>query len=342
MFNVRVLKFLFVRSQSLIVGEETTKKIPVISWPPYCLIAEILRIEPPALFVEKPNIFSNNFNKGFFHSFHLVSPSIWPIFCAVAAFFMLNNFVLYFHGQRSVWGAVIALIVLITGMTLWWRDVIFESFNYHTTSVRNGLRLGFILFIASEVMFFFGFFWGFFHSSLSPSVFIGGAWPPPGIEPFNPWTVPLANTLILLLSGAAITWAHHSFIATPRYYPFAIVFKNSRRPVKQAFVVTLVLAVCFTCLQLLEYLEAPFSISDSVYGSTFFLMTGFHGFHVIIGTIFICVCFVRFLRGRLIITQHLGFEFAAWYWHFVDVVWLFLFVSIYWWGGAFFDSNLGF
>jgi len=284
--------------------------------------------------VERCLIDSSNTNKGHFHTFHLVSASYAPIFCALAVFSLLLSVISFLHFGGSAFFLFSALALVIVGMSIWWLEVIEESFIFHTKNVRWGLRFGFILFIVSEVMFFFGFFWGFFHSSLSPSVFIGGVWPPPGIEPFDPWTVPLANTLILLLSGCSITWAHHSFLARfKRSNPYGGMVRT-KKAVKAAFGVTLMLARCFTGLQLLEYCEAPFAISDSVYGSTFFLMTGFHGLHVIIGTIFIFVCFFRFLRGFLTVTQHLGFEFAAWYWHFVDVVWLFLFVSVYWWGGS--------
>lgn len=255
-----------------------------------------------------------------YHDFHLVDPSIWPVFTSLGALLLTNGSVIYFHSSDAFW-MKLGLIQVIVGMVGWWRDVINESFQYHTPVVQRGLRLGFILFIVSEVMFFFGFFWGFFHSSLAPSIFIGGIWPPKGIEPFDPWTIPLANTLILLLSGASITWAHHAIIA------------DEKEDTRAAFMVTLFLAGYFTLLQLYEYISAPFSISDSVYGATFFMMTGFHGFHVLIGTIFIAVCFMRFKLGHFTPNHHIGFEAAAWYWHFVDVVWLFLFGVVYWWGG---------
>ena len=181
--------------------------------------------------------------------------------------------------------------------------------------------MGMILFILSEVMFFFGFFWAFFHSALAPTPEIGSVWPPQGIEVINAWGIPLLNTIILLTSGATITWAHHAIVA------------GNRRNAIIGFVLTLTLAVFFTMLQLFEYLEASFTISDSVYGSTFYMATGFHGIHVIVGTIFIAVAFVRLLQHHFTQEHHFGFEAAAWYWHFVDVVWLFLFVVIYWWGG---------
>ena len=177
-----------------------------------------------------------------------------------------------------------------------------------------------LLFIISEIMFFFGFFWAFFHAALAPTVELGSVWPPVGIYAFNPWGVPLFNTLILLLSGATITWVHHSILVSNRIEIFL------------GFIFTLVLAVAFTSLQVMEYLEASFNISDSVYGSTFYMATGFHGFHVIVGTIFIAVAFWREYHYQFSSELHFGFEASAWYWHFVDVVWLFLFITIYWWG----------
>jgi len=184
--------------------------------------------------------------------------------------------------------------------------------------VQKGLKMGMVLFIVSEVLFFFAFFWAFFHSSLAPAVQIGSVWPPVGISVFDPWGIPLLNTLILLLSGLTITYTHHGLL---------LGYKDV---VKDGFLFTLLLAFLFTFFQGYEYLNAAFSISDGIYGSTFYLATGFHGFHVLIGTLFILVCFLR--RGQFTVDHHVGFEAAAWYWHFVDVVWLFLFVTIYWWG----------
>lgn len=255
-----------------------------------------------------------------YHTFHLVQPSVWPLFTAVWAGFMAFGAVQYMHNSFGIY-FLVGFVHLVGCLIGWWRDVIQESFYNHTDAVQRGLRLGFILFIVSEIMFFFGFFWGFLHSSVAPSVFIGCQWPPRGIEPFNPWTIPLLNTLILLLSGASITWVHHAVVA------------GNRPQSNFGFLVTIYLAILFTLLQVLEYTEAPFGISDGVFGACFFMMTGFHGFHVIIGTIFIIVCAFRGFYGHFTTTHHLGFEAAAWYWHFVDVVWLFLFVLVYWWGG---------
>ena len=258
------------------------------------------------------------------HAFHLVDPSPWPLVAALGAFMFTTGMVLYMHrffggGQLASTGLIIILYVMYT----WWRDIVREATfeEQHTFAVQRGLRLGMILFIVSEIMFFFAFFWAFFHSSLAPTFNIGGVWPPQAIDPIQTSGIPLTNTFFLLSSGATVTWAHHAIIV---------------RAKKQALIgllLTLVLAVVFTGLQVLEYFEAPFSISDSVFGSCFFMTTGFHGFHVFVGTIALFISFLRIVFNHFTSTHHFGFESAAWYWHFVDVVWLFLFVVVYWWGG---------
>jgi cytochrome c oxidase subunit 3 len=212
--------------------------------------------------------------------------------------------------------------LLILVRIKWWRDVSRERSyqGLHTSIVELGLRWGIILFIVSEVFFFLSFFWAFFHRSLSPRVEIGGVWPPLGIQPFNPFSVPLLNTIILLSSGVRVTWSHHRIIL------------NEHQKIIKSLLITVILGLYFTCLQGIEYLEASFRIADSIYGSTFFIATGFHGIHVIIGTIFLLICYLRALVGLFNQDHHMGFEAASWYWHFVDVVWLFLYVSIYWWG----------
>lgn len=218
----------------------------------------------------------------------------------------------------------LGVLMIIYAMVVWWRDVIREATfeGHHTTPVQTGLRYGMLLFLVSEIMFFVAFFWAFFHSSLAPTVEIGAVWPPKGIQVLNPWEIPFLNTMILLSSGASVTWAHHAILAGRRDHAL------------QGLLVTVVLAVIFTGFQAYEYVEAPFTIADGIYGSTFYLATGFHGFHVIIGTLFLTVCLGRVLRHHFTPHHHFGFEAAAWYWHMVDVVWLFLFVSIYYWGGA--------
>ena len=244
---------------------------------------------------------------------------------SISVFSVAIGAVLFFHGFYK--GEIIlsgALIHLICVTIAWWSDVIDESTfqGCHTKKVQEGLRLGMCLFIASEVMFFFSFFWAFFHSSIAPSVEIGCSWPPVGIKTFDTMGLPLINTLILLTSGFSITWAHHAIITSR--------FEQTR----YALIITILFALMFTNLQFNEYLEADFSISDSVYGSLFFLITGFHGTHVIIGTIFICVCYGRLCLCHFSASRHLGLEMAIWYWHFVDVVWILVFVFIYYWGNS--------
>lgn len=207
-------------------------------------------------------------------------------------------------------------------MIVWWRDVIREATyqGHHTLVVQKGLKIGMLWFIISEVCFFISFFWAFFHSALSPAVELGVVWPPVGIQALNPFEVPLLNTAILLSSGATVTWSHHALIA------------GNRKQAISGLLLTIILGVLFTALQALEYYEASFTIADSVYGSTFFVATGFHGLHVLIGTTFLTVCFVRMLKHHFTKWHHNGFEASIWYWHFVDYVWIFLFISIYWWG----------
>ena len=216
----------------------------------------------------------------------------------------------------------LGFLILALTIICWWRDVIREGtfMGYHTSYVTAGLRFGIILFIISEIIFFFGFFWAFFHSSLAPTPEIGCTWPPIGITPLNPFAVPLLNTAVLLASGVSVTWAHHSLL------------NGNRKQAITALVITSFLGMYFTALQAIEYYEAPFTIADSVYGSTFFVTTGFHGLHVIIGTIFLLVNLWRTTAHHFSPQGHFGFEAGAWYWHFVDVVWILLYLSIYWWG----------
>jgi len=207
-------------------------------------------------------------------------------------------------------------------MILWFRDVTGEGtyLGNHTFRVQEGLNLGFVMFVVSEVFFFISIFWAYFHSALAPTVELGSSWPPAGIEPLNPFAIPLLNTIILLSSGAAVTYAHHSLI------------QGERKGSILGLILTILLALIFTGLQGLEYYEAPFNFSDSTYGTVFFFATGFHGLHVIIGTIFLIVGLLRLFSYHFTKHHHLGFESAILYWHFVDVVWLFLFVSVYYWG----------
>nr|YP_009236175.1 cytochrome c oxidase subunit III [Campylorhynchus brunneicapillus]AMF83746.1 cytochrome c oxidase subunit III [Campylorhynchus brunneicapillus] len=255
------------------------------------------------------------------HSYHMVDPSPWPILGAAAALLTTSGLTMWFHYNTPYLLATGLLSTLLV-MFQWWRDIIRESTfqGHHTPTVQKGLRYGMALFITSEAFFFLGFFWAFFHSSLAPTPELGGQWPPVGIQPLDPMDVPLLNTAILLASGVTVTWAHHS------------ITEASRKQAILALTLTVLLGFYFTGLQAMEYYEAPFSIADGVYGSTFFVATGFHGLHVIIGSIFLLVCLLRLIKYHFTSNHHFGFEAAAWYWHFVDVVWLFLYISIYWWG----------
>nr|ALO76633.1 cytochrome c oxidase subunit 3 [Melyridae sp. GENSP01] len=255
------------------------------------------------------------------HPFHLVDVSPWPILGAFSAMLTMTGIIKWFHMFNNNL-LLLSFVIMFMIMYQWWRDITREGTfqGLHTVTVVNGLRWGMILFITSEVFFFISFFWGFFHNSLTPNIDIGMTWPPNGIHPFNPIQIPLLNTLILLTSGLTVTWAHHSLM------------ENNHTQASQGLALTIILGIYFTALQAYEYVEAPFSISDSIYGSSFFMATGFHGIHVIIGTTFLLVCFLRHLNHHYSSLHHFGFEAAAWYWHFVDVVWLFLYISIYWWG----------
>ena len=256
------------------------------------------------------------------HSYHLVDPSPWPLLASLGAFMLTSGLVLYMHKFIGGWQ------LLTTGFTLilyimytWWRDVVREATfeDQHSITVQKGLRLGMVLFIVSEIMFFFAFFWAFFHSSIAPTYNIGGVWPPKAISTINTFTIPLTNTFLLLTSGATVTWAHHALLARAKKHTLV------------ALIFTILLATLFTCLQGLEYVNAPFNISDGVYGSCFYMATGFHGFHVFVGTVALIVSFIRIILNHFTNKHHFGFEAAIWYWHFVDVVWLFLFINVYWW-----------
>ena len=257
------------------------------------------------------------------HPYHIIPPSIWPFLGAVGAFVMLFGGVLWMHGITP-WVFAIGAVLVAYVMVGWWSDVIGEArAGDHTPIVRIGLRYGFVLFIMSEVMFFAAWFWSFFKHALYPmETFSEGQWPPPGIETFDPWHLPLINTLILLSSGAAATWAHH-----------ALVHDNNRRDMRNGLILAILLGLLFSFFQAYEYSHAAFGFAGNIYGANFFMATGFHGAHVIIGTAFLFICLLRLQAGDFTPEQHVGFEAAAWYWHFVDVVWLFLFSAVYIWGG---------
>jgi len=259
------------------------------------------------------------------HDYHILPPSLWPLLSAVGAFVMLSGAAVWMKGLTP-WLFAVGAAMVAYSMFGWWSDVVAEgNGGDHTPVVRIGLRYGMILFIMSEVMFFSAWFWSFFKHAMYPmgpaSPAVDGIWPPAGIVPFDPWHLPLINTLILLLSGVTLTWAHHT-----------LVHGGNRREVMQALVLTVLLGLSFTGLQAYEYSHAAFGLSGNIYGAVFYMATGFHGAHVIIGTIFLFVCLLRVRAGHFTATEHVGLEAAAWYWHFVDVVWLFLFASIYIWG----------
>jgi len=263
------------------------------------------------------------------HDFHMVDPSRWPMVGAIAAFSLAFGLVLYMHpdmvgGIGEKFGILTiapGIVLMAVTMIGWWRDVVNEATfqGHHKPIVQLGHRYGMMLFIASEVMFFVAFFWAFFDSSLFPRV-VPAVWPPEGVEAYGPWPLPALNTLILVSSGATVTWSHHRLLA------------GDQKGTVVWLAVTILLGIAFTGLQGYEYLHAPFSFTDGIYSSAFFMATGFHGAHVIIGSTFLTVCLFRAVRGHFTPEHHFGFEAAAWYWHFVDVVWLFLFVWIYWWG----------
>nr|CAI9430475.1 cytochrome c oxidase subunit 3 [Fomitopsis pinicola] len=266
-----------------------------------------------------------NFSRKLIQNFpyHLVAPSPWPINVSFALLGMAIAGVMSMHGY-FLGGLLLTLASSLTlfGMSFWFKDISDEATyeGCHTKQVQRGLTIGVLLFIVSEVFAFLSVFWAFFHSSLSPSIEIGGVWPPQGITALDPFAIPLLNTMLLVSSGAFITYAHHALI------------KGNRKDSIYGTFFTIILAIVFTGFQYLEYSEAPFSISDSVYGSAFYASTGLHGFHVIIGTIFISTMFFRNLGYQLTKHHHIGFESSILYWHFVDVVWLFLFIAVYYWG----------
>ncbi|WP_310621090.1 cytochrome c oxidase subunit 3 [Flexibacterium corallicola] len=287
------------------------------------------------------------------HDYHIIDPSPWPFLGALGALIMAVGAIAWMRmangdtlgffpytndeGQfvyrldLTGWGIfAIGLALVLYTMFGWWRETVKESHEgHHTRVVSLHLRYGMLLFIASEVMFFVAWFWAFFDASLfageagqfSRVEHTGGVWPPQGIETFDPWHLPLLNTLILLLSGTTVTWAHHALI------------HGDRKGLKWGLISTVVLGVLFSALQAYEYSHAAFGFSGNIYGATFFMATGFHGFHVLVGTIFLFVCLMRAMAGHFSSSKHFGFEAAAWYWHFVDVVWIFLFVAVYIWGG---------
>ena len=272
------------------------------------------------------------------HPYHLVRPSIWPMAGAFAGGLAALGLVMFMHDVKigsfpiGLKGVILGLLAVVAVMFFWWKDILFETVKekVHNGITEVGLRFGMALFIASEVMFFVAFFWAFFDASLYPgeahqylrAEYTAGTWPPPQFETIPAFDLPLMMTMILLLSGCTVTWAHH-----------AILHGNNKDAVL-GLGVSVLLGFFFLCFQIYEYHHATFAFKGGIFPSTFYMATGFHGFHVFVGTVFLFVCWLRARKGELTPQRHFGFEAAAWYWHFVDVVWLFLFVAIYWWGSA--------
>jgi len=271
------------------------------------------------------NSYISNTNRSQFqgHPFHLVSPSPWPLNTCISLLSLTLSGVLSFHHfTNATYFLYLSFLCLLVSMSFWFRDIISEGtyLGNHTLSVQRGLNMGVALFIVSEALFFLAIFWAFFHSALSPTVEVGATWPPAGIEAINPFELPLLNTVLLLSSGVSVTYSHHSLI------------EGNRSGALYGLILTISLALVFTIFQGVEYTVSSFTFSDAVFGSCFYFGTGFHGLHVIIGTAFLAVGFWRLLAYHLTDNHHLGYESSILYWHFVDIVWLFLFVSIYYWG----------
>lgn len=271
------------------------------------------------------------------HPYHIVRPSIWPLCGAFAGGLFAIGMLLFMHGVEiaghkiGVYGPIIGVASIVTVMFFWWKDIIFETVSekVHNHVTERGLRMGMALFIASEVMFFVAFFWAFFDASVYADeaiqflrvAYSHGVWPPPQFHSVPPFEMPFLMTMVLLLSGTTVTWAHHALLA------------GKTKTATEALTYTVILGVVFLCLQVFEYAHISFKFGDGTFASTFFMATGFHGFHVFVGTVFLAICLVRNKKGQFSSDRHFGFEAAAWYWHFVDVVWLFLFIAVYVWGG---------
>lgn len=257
------------------------------------------------------------------HCFHIVNPSPWPFLSSFSSLFFVSGLAFYMHNVKfGGFYACFGLFLLSYCVFQWFSDIVDEATKsgYHTLVVRTGLRMGFLLFIVSEIMLFFGFFWAFFHSALSPSIEVGAVFPPVGIVAIPVLEFPLFNTLILIFSGVSVTWAHRAL--SLGFFKEAI----------DSLLLTIVLGSFFIILQMIEYYESCFTFSDSVYGCSFYMLTGLHGCHVIVGVSFLLVCFIRLLKRHYLKNHYLSFAFAIWYWHFVDVVWIFLFITVYCWG----------
>lgn len=252
-----------------------------------------------------------------FHKFHIVTLRPWPLFISILILCLVLNILVFFKTSKFIFFLFLFILGFIFSFN-WWRDVNRErEIGFHNFEVRDGFKWGIILFIFSEVLFFRAWFWAFFHNRLNPGNDLGSSWPPFNIFSIEPFQVPLLNTSILLIRGVTVTWAHHNLF--------------SRKDRNFSLISTILLGIIFTSFQGIEYIESSFSLRENCYGSSFFVTTGFHGIHVIIGTIFLTFCLKLNLLKNINKWQHTRFEFAIWYWHFVDVVWLFLFFFLYWW-----------
>nr|AXS65082.1 cytochrome c oxidase subunit 3 [Elateroidea sp. 2 KM-2017] len=254
------------------------------------------------------------------NTFHLVTPSPWPLISSLSAFSLTLGIINMINNSNMML-LILSMVMLMLISLLWWRDIIRESTfqGFHSLKTAMNMRMGMILFIISEIFLFFSIFWSFFHNSLSPNIELGLNWPPKQIISFNTLQVPLLNTMILLTSSITVSWSHYSLINN-----------NSIQSLK-SLMITIIMGMYFTILQGFEYYTAKFSMADSIYGSTFFLTTGFHGMHVIIGNSFLMICLMRMKKNHFSSIHNIGFESAIWYWHFVDAIWLFVYLSIYWW-----------
>jgi len=258
--------------------------------------------------------------KNKFHQFHIVEIRPWPILASISVFCITSSLVIWMQIKSPI-TIILSNVTTLIVAYIWWRDITREAKNqgFHHSKVILGLKIRIILFITSEIFFFLSFFWAYFHRRISPNIELGQNWPPISISPFNPINVPLLNTIILLSSGVSITWSHHAILI------------NNLKQAKKSLLITVLLGIYFSIIQAIEYIEAEFTIRDSSYGSIFFIGTGFHGIHVLIGTSFLLVCLIRININEFNKSHLIGFEAAAWYWHFVDIVWIFLYISIYWW-----------
>jgi cytochrome c oxidase subunit 3 len=258
------------------------------------------------------------------HPFHIVDPSPWPFIIGISLLMLTIGIVLGFHGFNTGKEImIIGIVSVITIMGIWWRDVIIEGtiLGNHTERVKEGLNTGMLLFIISEIFFFVSIFWGFFHSSLIPAIQLGSEWPPKGIETLDAWGVPFFNTILLVTSSITVTMGHNNLIV------------GKEKETIKALIITIILVMIFSVFQIFEYYYCSFTISDSVLGSIFFMGTGFHGIHVIAGTIFVGIGLIRLLKGHYTTQSNCGLEYSIWYLHLVDLVWIILYIAIYIWGG---------